>query len=86
MEHCPAREQVDGSRVPWRSFLGPGGPGHVQGGRLGRITRDNRLGVVYSSESPMAQFPYPCTRSKGAWDAILLDLNLRWDGRWANRG
>jgi urea transport system substrate-binding protein len=53
--------------------------------RVGQITRENRFEIVYSSENPIAPVPYPGTRSKGAWDAFLLDLNLRWGGRWANK-
>jgi urea transport system substrate-binding protein len=54
--------------------------------RIGRITKDSRFEVVFSSDSPLAPMPYPNTRSKGEWDAFLLDLNLRWGGRWANPG
>jgi urea transport system substrate-binding protein len=52
--------------------------------RIGRITARSRFEVVYSSESPIAPVPYPNTRSKGDWDAFLLDLHLRWGGQWAN--
>jgi urea transport system substrate-binding protein len=54
--------------------------------RVGQITRESRFEVVYSSESPIAPVPYPSTRSPGEWDAFLLDLNLRWGGRWASPG
>jgi urea transport system substrate-binding protein len=54
--------------------------------RVGQITRESRFEVIYSSPSPIAPIPYPSTRSQGEWDAFLLDLNLRWDGRWANPG
>jgi urea transport system substrate-binding protein len=54
--------------------------------RIGRVTAAGRFEVVYSSESPIAPIPYPDTRSKGDWDAFLLDLHLRWGGRWANPG
>ncbi len=54
--------------------------------RVGRITSDGRFEVVYSSESPIAPMPYPNTRSKGEWDAFLMDLHLGWGGNWANPG
>lgn len=54
--------------------------------RIGRITTGNCFEVVYSSESAIAPIPYPNTRSKGDWDAFLLDLHLRWGGQWANPG
>jgi urea transport system substrate-binding protein len=54
--------------------------------RIGRITTDSRFEVIYSSESPIAPIPYPSTRTRGDWDAFLMDLHLRWGGRWANPG
>ena len=45
--------------------------------RIGRITPEGRFEVVYSSEVPIAPIPYPNTRSKGDWDAFLMDLHLR---------
>jgi urea transport system substrate-binding protein len=54
--------------------------------RIGRITSQSRFEVFYSSEVPIAPIPYPKTRSRGEWDALLLDLHLRWGGQWANPG
>jgi urea transport system substrate-binding protein len=54
--------------------------------RVGKITSESRFEIVFSSEGPIAAMPYPNTRSKGDWDGLLLDLNLRWGGRWANPG
>jgi urea transport system substrate-binding protein len=54
--------------------------------RIGRITPEGRFKVEYSSEVPIAPIPYPNTRSKGDWDAFLMDLHLRWNGNWANPG
>jgi urea transport system substrate-binding protein len=54
--------------------------------RIGQITSESRLEVIYSSEIPIAPIPYPKTRSRGDWDAFLLDLHLRWGGQWANPG
>jgi urea transport system substrate-binding protein len=42
--------------------------------------------VIYSYPTPIAPMPYPDTRTKAAWDAFLLDLNLRWGGQWAKPG
>jgi urea transport system substrate-binding protein len=52
--------------------------------RIGCITNECRFTVVYDHGSPIAPVPYPNTRSKGDWDAFLLDLHLRWGGQWAN--
>jgi urea transport system substrate-binding protein len=54
--------------------------------RVGQITKESRFEVVYSAPAPIAPIPYPNTRSKGEWDGLLLDLNLRWGGKWANPG
>lgn len=54
--------------------------------RIGRITRQGRFEVIYSTESPIAPIPYPSTRSQGEWDAFLMDLHLRWGGNWSNPG
>jgi urea transport system substrate-binding protein len=56
--------------------------------RVGQITQEGGFKVVYSSPGPIAPIPYPSpsARSKGEWDAFLLDLNLRWGGQWTNPG
>ncbi len=53
---------------------------------IGRIAADSHFQVIFSSEVPIAPIPYPKTRSRGEWDAFLLDLHLHWGGHWANRG
>jgi urea transport system substrate-binding protein len=52
--------------------------------QVGRITSDSLFEVVYSSDAPIAPVPYPDSRSRGEWDAFLLDLRLGWNGHWAN--
>jgi urea transport system substrate-binding protein len=53
--------------------------------RIGQITKESRFEVVYNPGSPIAPIPYPRgARSKGDWDAFLLDLHMRWGGQWAN--
>jgi urea transport system substrate-binding protein len=54
--------------------------------RIGQISPEGRFEVVYSSEQAITPVPYPPTRSKAAWDALLNDLHLRWGGQWANPG
>ena len=54
--------------------------------RIGRITPEGRFHVEYSSEVLIAPIPYPNTRSKGDWDAFLMDLHLHWNGNWASPG
>jgi urea transport system substrate-binding protein len=52
--------------------------------RIGRITDNRRFEVVYCSDAAVAPIPYPATRSKADWDAVLSDLHLLWGGQWAN--
>jgi urea transport system substrate-binding protein len=54
--------------------------------RIGQVTADGRFAVVYSSEQAIAPVPYPRTRPKADWEALLNDLHLRWGGQWANPG
>jgi urea transport system substrate-binding protein len=54
--------------------------------RIGRITTESCFEIIFDSGSPIAPIPYPNTRSKGDWDAFLMDLRLRWSGQWANPG
>jgi urea transport system substrate-binding protein len=54
--------------------------------RIGRITDQpdqRRFKVVYCSDTPISPLPYPATRSKSDWDALLTDMHLLWGGQWA---
>jgi urea transport system substrate-binding protein len=52
--------------------------------RIGRVTENGRFAIVYCSDVPITPIPYPATRSKSDWDAVLTDLHLLWGGQWAN--
>lgn len=54
--------------------------------RVGRVTADSRFEIVYSPEYAINPEPYPTSarRSRADWDAFLIDLHLRWGGRWEN--
>jgi urea transport system substrate-binding protein len=52
--------------------------------RIGRITEAGRFEVFYCSDAPIKPIPYPATRSRADWDAVLTDLHLLWGGQWAN--
>jgi urea transport system substrate-binding protein len=54
--------------------------------RIGQITPEGRFAIVYCSEQAIPPVPYPRTRPKADWDALLNDLHLRWGGQWANPG
>jgi urea transport system substrate-binding protein len=52
--------------------------------RIGQVTENGRFAIVYCSDGPIDPIPYPATRSKSDWDAVLTDLHLLWGGQWAN--
>jgi urea transport system substrate-binding protein len=52
--------------------------------RIGRINREGRFNVVYSSDGPLRPEPFPTTRSKVKWEEFLSDLQMSWGGKWAN--
>jgi urea transport system substrate-binding protein len=52
--------------------------------RIGRVKENGRFEIVYCSDSPITPVPYPATRSKSDWDAVLSDLHILWGGQWAN--
>jgi urea transport system substrate-binding protein len=52
--------------------------------RIGRVTENGQFQVVYCSDDPIPPIPYPPTRSKSEWDAVLSDMHLLWGGQWAN--
>jgi len=52
--------------------------------RIGKITEAGRFDVVYCSDAPIKPIPYPTTRPRAEWDALLTDLHLLWGGQWEN--
>jgi urea transport system substrate-binding protein len=52
--------------------------------RIGKVTENGRFEIVYCSDVPIDPIPYPPTRPKADWDAVLTDLHLLWGGQWAN--
>jgi urea transport system substrate-binding protein len=50
---------------------------------IGRIRGDGQFDLVWSSEKPVRPIPYPPSRSRAEWDALLEGLHRRWGG-WAN--
>lgn len=52
--------------------------------RIGRITDSGQFQIVYCSDSSIPPVPYPPSRSKSDWNAVLSDLHLLWGGQWSN--
>jgi urea ABC transporter urea binding protein len=53
---------------------------------VGRILAEGQVEIIHSSKGPITPSPYPETRSKKEWDALVIGLYERWGGHWANPG
>ena len=58
----------------------------VQTARVGGIDAAGQLVPVYLSPEPIVPEPFPATRSREEWLALLDGLHKRWGGRWSNPG
>ena len=58
----------------------------VQVTRVGRVDAEGRFQDVFLSPQPVTPEPFPASRSRQAWEALLEDLHRRWGGRWNNPG
>jgi urea transport system substrate-binding protein len=57
----------------------------VQVSRVGRVDAHGHFQEVFLSPRPIPPEPFPASRSRQAWEALLQDLHRRWGGRWNNR-
>ena len=72
-------------------FKAPGGPvrvdpenGHLwKVSRVARIDEAGQFHVVSSSGSPVAPEPFPASRPRAEWEALLRSLYDGWGGRWS---
>jgi len=53
---------------------------------IGRIRSDGQFDIVWNSEKAVRPVPFPTSRSRASWGALLDELNRSWDGGWANPG
>jgi urea transport system substrate-binding protein len=75
-----------------QSFDGPGGPIRVDPSthhcsksfHLARIEGDGVVSIVYSSPELIRPEPFPATRTRAQWEALLDHLHKTWDGKWLN--
>jgi urea transport system substrate-binding protein len=51
--------------------------------RVGRIRADGQFDVVWDSAHPIRPVPFPISRPRSAWEALLARLHDGWGGRWA---
>lgn len=61
------------TRHTWRSF------------NMGQIREGGGIQVVWSAEYPIRPVPYPRSRSKKDWEALLDHLYQGWNHAWVNR-
>jgi urea transport system substrate-binding protein len=80
--------------MPGQRFDSPQGPvtidpatlHTVQVSRVGRIDEQGRFQEVFLSPQPILPEPFPASRSRQAWLALLNQLHQRWGGRWEYPG
>ena len=78
--------------VKGQSFDAPGGQIHIDPETqhtskficVGQITETGSFKIVYRSDTRIDPVPYPNTRAKGRWHALLNELHLKWGGQWEN--
>jgi urea transport system substrate-binding protein len=76
--------------LPGQRFDAPEGPmtidpatlHTVQVSRVGRIDRQGRFQEVFLSPQPVPPEPFPASRSREQWEALLKQVRQRWGGRW----
>jgi urea transport system substrate-binding protein len=51
---------------------------------LGKVRDDGQLDIVFSLPKGVNPVPYPATRPKAEWEALVSRLSSGWGGQWAN--
>ena len=52
--------------------------------RMGKIGEDGAVEIVDASEAAIEPVPFPFTRTRAEWEALLNRLSAGWKGGWAN--
>ena len=52
--------------------------------RMGKIVDATRIELVYSSDKLLSPEPFPATRTRAEWEALLQFLFNQWKGNWVN--
>jgi urea transport system substrate-binding protein len=52
--------------------------------RLGKIAPGNSIQIVYSSDKPIDPEPFPATRTRAQWEALIEHLYQTWGNEWVN--
>ena len=75
-----------------QSYDGPGGLIRVDPSshhcsksfHLARIEGDGVVSIVYSSPDLIRPEPFPASRTRAQWEALLDHLHKTWEGKWLN--
>ncbi len=75
-----------------QSFNAPGAPVRIDPSnnhtwkifRIGKIVEGNRIEIVHSTDKPLAPEPFPSTRTRAQWEALLEHLHQTWGNEWVN--
>jgi urea transport system substrate-binding protein len=73
-------------------FVGPGGLVRVDPStldtrkhtRVGKISADRGIDLVWSSPNAIPPIAYPGSRSSAQWEALIEGFRSRWKGHWSN--
>ncbi|HNK46345.1 MAG TPA: transporter substrate-binding protein, partial [Pseudomonadota bacterium] len=52
--------------------------------RMGKLVGGNHIEVVYGSDKLLSPDPFPGTRTRAEWEALLQFLHSQWKGNWVN--
>ncbi len=51
---------------------------------MGKVGEDGAVEIVTSSDQAIEPIPFPLTRTRVEWEALLDRLSAGWKGGWAN--
>jgi urea transport system substrate-binding protein len=52
---------------------------------IGRIRNDGQFDVVWTSRTAVRPVPFPISRSRTEWEALVTDLYRSWGGQWGRQ-
>ena len=58
----------------------------VQVSRVGRINEQGRFIEVFVSPQPVVPEPFPVSRDRRSWEALLQEWYVHWGNHWCNPG
>jgi len=81
-------------RLAGQAFEAPGGKTRIDPGNhhcykpfyLGKITDGSTVQIVKSITEPIRPEPFPATRTRAEWEALVEYLSKNWGGSFVNPG